>query len=72
VVIRTAAPTPSLAQARAVAASVCDPEVPVLTIDDLGVLRGVRVHDDAIVVTITPTYSGAPRWTPSATISCSR
>ena len=58
--IRTAAPTPSLAQARAVAASVCDPEVPVLTIDDLGVLRGVRVHDDAIVVTITPTYSGCP------------
>ena len=57
---RTAAPTPSLAQARAVAASVCDPEVPVLTIDDLGVLRGVRVHDDAIVVTITPTYSGCP------------
>ena len=58
--IRAAAPTPSLAQARAVAASVCDPEVPVLTIDDLGVLRGVRVHDDAIVVTITPTYSGCP------------
>lgn len=57
---RTAAPTPSLAQARAVAASVCDPEVPVLTIDDLGVLRGVRVHDDAIIVTITPTYSGCP------------
>ncbi len=57
---RTAAPTPSLAQARAVAASVRDPEVPVLTIDDLGVLRGVRVHDDAIVVTITPTYSGCP------------
>lgn len=57
---RTAAPTPTLAQARAVAASVCDPEVPVLTIDDLGVLRGVRVHDDAIVVTITPTYSGCP------------
>ena len=57
---RTAAPTPTLAQARAVAASVRDPEVPVLTIDDLGVLRGVRVHDDAIVVTITPTYSGCP------------
>lgn len=50
----------SLSRARAVAASVCDPEVPVLTIDDLGVLRGVRVHDDAIVVTITPTYSGCP------------
>ena len=45
VVIRTAAPTPSLAQARAVAASVCDPEVPVLTIDDLGVLQVARAFE---------------------------
>ena len=64
--IRAAAPTPSLAQARAVAASVCDPEVPVLTIDDLGVLRGVRVHGDAIVVTGEPVLrallDGRLRW----------
>lgn len=44
----------------AVAASVCDPEVPVLTIEDLGVLRDVEVDGDRVTVTITPTYSGCP------------
>ena len=49
------------AEARAAAASVLDPELPVLTIDDLGVLRGVEVAEDGCVtVTITPTYSGCP------------
>ena len=37
-----------------------DPEVPVLTIADLGVLRGVRHEGDEVVITITPTYSGCP------------
>ncbi|MBB5978959.1 ring-1,2-phenylacetyl-CoA epoxidase subunit PaaD [Kribbella solani] len=37
-----------------------DPEIPVLTIADLGVLRGVRHEGDEVVVTITPTYSGCP------------
>lgn len=46
---------------RAVVAEVLDPEVPVLTIDDLGILRDVTVDDDGhIDVTITPTYSGCP------------
>jgi ring-1,2-phenylacetyl-CoA epoxidase subunit PaaD len=49
------------ADARPVAGAVPDPEVPVLTIADLGVLRDVRVDDDgSVVVTITPTYSGCP------------
>lgn len=43
-----------------VAATVVDPEVPVLTIEDLGVLRAVRVTDEGIIVQITPTYSGCP------------
>jgi ring-1,2-phenylacetyl-CoA epoxidase subunit PaaD len=43
-----------------VAAEVADPEIPVLTIADLGVLRDVAVHGDAVEVTITPTYSGCP------------
>jgi ring-1,2-phenylacetyl-CoA epoxidase subunit PaaD len=43
-----------------IAASVLDPEVPVLTIEDLGILRAVDVTDDGLVVTITPTYSGCP------------
>jgi ring-1,2-phenylacetyl-CoA epoxidase subunit PaaD len=42
------------------AAAVVDPEIPVLTIADLGVLRGVDVHDGHVEVTITPTYSGCP------------
>lgn len=46
--------------AHAIAATVTDPEMPMLTLKDLGVLRGVRLDDDAVVVTITPTYSGCP------------
>lgn len=48
-------------EVRAIVGSVPDPEVPVLTIEDLGVLRGVRVDDAGHVeVDITPTYSGCP------------
>jgi ring-1,2-phenylacetyl-CoA epoxidase subunit PaaD len=43
-----------------IAASVLDPEVPVLTIEDLGILRDVQETDDRILVQITPTYSGCP------------
>ena len=42
------------------AASVVDPEIPVLTIADLGVLRYVAVAGDSVEVAITPTYSGCP------------
>src|SRR5262245_4818563 len=43
------------------AAGVVDPEIPVLTIADLGVLRDVSLRDDGCVeVAITPTYSGCP------------
>jgi ring-1,2-phenylacetyl-CoA epoxidase subunit PaaD len=42
------------------ASAVCDPEIPVLTIADLGVLREVREGADGIEVVITPTYSGCP------------
>jgi ring-1,2-phenylacetyl-CoA epoxidase subunit PaaD len=42
------------------AASVPDPELPMLTIADLGILRGVREDGGAVTVTITPTYSGCP------------
>ena len=43
-----------------VAAQVADPEIPVLTIADLGVLRGVALTDGRVEVQITPTYSGCP------------
>lgn len=48
------------ARAWAVAAQVVDPEIPVLTIEDLGVLRDIRVADGRTEVFITPTYSGCP------------
>ena len=47
-------------QAWDIAASVVDPEIPVLTIADLGVLRDVAVTDGRVEVAITPTYSGCP------------
>src|SRR5687767_1527038 len=37
-----------------------DPEVPVLSVVDLGIIRNVEIINDSIVVTITPTYSGCP------------
>lgn len=43
-----------------VAASVVDPEIPVLTIADLGVLRDVVFDGEHVEVAITPTYSGCP------------
>jgi ring-1,2-phenylacetyl-CoA epoxidase subunit PaaD len=46
---------------RSVAATVTDPELPMLTLADLGVLRDVRIEDGGtVVVEITPTYSGCP------------
>jgi ring-1,2-phenylacetyl-CoA epoxidase subunit PaaD len=42
------------------ASRVVDPEIPVLTIADLGVLREVNLRDGHIEVAITPTYSGCP------------
>jgi ring-1,2-phenylacetyl-CoA epoxidase subunit PaaD len=40
--------------------SVKDPEVPVLSVVELGLVRGVEVSDSAVTVTLTPTYSGCP------------
>jgi len=42
------------------AAAVPDPELPMVTIADLGILRDVRQDGDTVTVTITPTYSGCP------------
>jgi ring-1,2-phenylacetyl-CoA epoxidase subunit PaaD len=37
-----------------------DPEIPVISIVDLGIVRAVQVDNDTVTVTITPTYSGCP------------
>ena len=43
-----------------VVAAVKDPELRVLNVAELGILRDVAVDGDAVTVTITPTYSGCP------------
>ncbi|MFP1625955.1 1,2-phenylacetyl-CoA epoxidase subunit PaaD [Streptomyces sp. 5K101] len=49
------------AELRRLAGSVPDPELPVLTLDELGVLRGVHlVGPDRVEVELTPTYTGCP------------
>ena len=49
-----------LARAHRIAAAVVDPEIPVLTLEDLGVLRGVERRRGRIIVKLTPTYTGCP------------
>ncbi|MBV9846523.1 MAG: phenylacetate-CoA oxygenase subunit PaaJ [Kutzneria sp.] len=50
-----------MVSARTVASAVTDPELPMLTLADLGVLRDVDVDvDGRVIVSITPTYSGCP------------
>jgi ring-1,2-phenylacetyl-CoA epoxidase subunit PaaD len=49
-----------VSSAYAVAATVTDPELPMLTLADLGVLREVDEAEGRVTVTITPTYSGCP------------
>ncbi len=56
-----AAATASRVQAAwAVLQGVPDPEIPVLSLPDLGVVREVLEHGDALEVVLTPTYSGCP------------
>jgi ring-1,2-phenylacetyl-CoA epoxidase subunit PaaD len=43
-----------------IAESVADPELPMLTLADLGILREITLEDQRIVVSLTPTYSGCP------------
>ena len=45
---------------RAVLAQIPDPEVPVVTLDDLGIIRDVEIKDGDIHITLTPTYMGCP------------
>ncbi len=58
--VETVEPVGTTRSAWDVAASVLDPEVPVLTIADLGILRSVDESEHGVTVTITPTYSGCP------------
>jgi ring-1,2-phenylacetyl-CoA epoxidase subunit PaaD len=55
-----AAPASRIAQAWAVLESVLDPEVPVLSVLDLGLVRDIVEIDAGLEVVVTPTYSGCP------------
>jgi len=64
-----AAPSPSLPRGRqprsadeiwALLAEVPDPEIPVISVVDLGIVRHVELDASGCTVTITPTYSGCP------------
>ena len=45
----------AMARAREAVASVCDPEIPVLSLIDLGIVREVALEDGRIAVSLTPT-----------------
>ena len=51
---------PSRDELLAILDEVKDPEVPVLSVVELGIVRDVSVSDGRVIVTITPTYSGCP------------
>lgn len=57
---RTAAGRPTAGEVREWLACVPDPEIPVLSVLDLGVVRDVQVHEGGVEVAISPTYVGCP------------
>ena len=56
----TASPTRAYASVWQALAHLTDPEIPVITLEELGILREVRETDGRLQVVITPTYSGCP------------
>ena len=52
--------TPSVDQIWTWLDTIPDPEIPVITLVDLGIIRGVERDGDEFVITVTPTYSGCP------------
>lgn len=53
-------PTYSIEEIRTILDRVMDPEVPVLSVLDLGIVRDISVNEEKVTVTITPTYTGCP------------
>ena len=51
---------PALDAIWAMLGAIPDPEIPVITIVELGIVRNVAREDGTVVVTVTPTYSGCP------------
>lgn len=51
---------PYISVARDVLDMIPDPDIPVISIVELGIVRNVEVHESQLIVSITPTYSGCP------------
>ncbi|MFT5159645.1 MAG: ring-1,2-phenylacetyl-CoA epoxidase subunit PaaD [Paracoccaceae bacterium] len=51
---------PSIEQVWGWLDAIPDPEIPVITLVDLGIIRDVEWQDETLVITVTPTYSGCP------------
>ena len=58
--VRDQALSPRVQDAWRVLHDVLDPEVPAISVTDLGIVRDVIAHDDGLEVVVTPTYSGCP------------
>jgi ring-1,2-phenylacetyl-CoA epoxidase subunit PaaD len=56
----TQAPHPEVSEVWHWLSQVPDPEIPVISLTDLGIIRDVAWDADVLVVTVTPTYSGCP------------
>jgi ring-1,2-phenylacetyl-CoA epoxidase subunit PaaD len=56
----TAMQRPSADEVWAWLSVLTDPEIPVVTLQEMGILRHIEISDDEVAVTITPTYSGCP------------
>lgn len=52
--------TDEISKVKKILQQVTDPEIPVLTIDEMGILRDVSIENGTVIVDITPTYSGCP------------
>jgi len=59
-VIAVPAADPRVESAWRVLDEVLDPEVPAISVTDLGIVRDVIAHEDALEIVVTPTYSGCP------------
>jgi ring-1,2-phenylacetyl-CoA epoxidase subunit PaaD len=58
--VNRSAPPLSSEEIYEILGAVMDPEVQVLSVVELGIVRDVAVRDDTVIVTVTPTYSGCP------------
>ena len=58
--VSASARAPRVEHAWRVLHGVLDPEVPAISVTDLGIVRDVIAHDDGLEVVVTPTYSGCP------------